>query len=51
MKIISAVIVDDEEFAVIDIREHLDAYSNVEVMATFPDGIQCPREPRIPVSR
>lgn len=38
MKVIRTIIVDDEEFAVIEIRELLTAYPNVEVIATFADG-------------
>ena len=38
MQKIKTVIVDDEEFAVIDIKEELAAYPNVEIMDTFSDG-------------
>lgn len=38
MQVIKAVIVDDEEFAVIDIRDHLCAYPNVEVIGTYNNG-------------
>ena len=40
MDIVRAVIVDDEEFAIIDIRDHLHPYDNVEVIDTYADGIQ-----------
>lgn len=35
---IKTVIVDDEEFAVIDIKDHLCTYPNVEVIGTFSNG-------------
>ncbi len=38
MQVIKAVIVDDEEFAVIDIKDHLCAYPNIEVIGTFSNG-------------
>ncbi len=38
MQVIKAVIVDDEEFAVIDIKEHLHAYPNIEVIGIFSNG-------------
>lgn len=38
MDVIKAVIVDDEEFALIDIKDHLCAYPNIEVIATYSDG-------------
>ncbi len=38
MQVIKAVIVDDEEFAVIDIKDHLCAYPNIEVIGTFQNG-------------
>jgi two-component system, LytTR family, response regulator len=37
---IDAVIVDDEEFAVIDIREQLIHYPNVRVVATYSNGLE-----------
>lgn len=40
MQVITAVIVDDEEFAVIDIKDHLCAYPNINVIGTFSDGIK-----------
>jgi len=40
MDTVRAVIVDDEEFAVFDIRDHLHPYDNVEVIATYSDGLQ-----------
>ncbi|MCP4756367.1 MAG: response regulator transcription factor [Proteobacteria bacterium] len=40
MQVIRAIIVDDEEFAVIDIKEQLYSYPNVEVVATYSDGLQ-----------
>lgn len=38
MQIIKAVIVDDEEFAIIDIKDHLCAFPNVEVIGTYTNG-------------
>jgi len=38
MQKIRTVIVDDEAFAEIEIREQLETYPNVEVIATYPDG-------------
>ncbi|MBU3915422.1 LytTR family DNA-binding domain-containing protein [bacterium] len=38
MQVIKTVIVDDEEFAVIDIKDHLCAYPNIEVISTFSNG-------------
>ena len=38
MQVIKAVIVDDEEFAVIDIKDHLCAYPNIEVLGTYSNG-------------
>lgn len=38
MQIIKAVIVDDEEFAVIDIRDHLCAFPNIEIIGTYSNG-------------
>ncbi|MBU2511086.1 LytTR family DNA-binding domain-containing protein [bacterium] len=38
MQVIKAVIVDDEEFAIIDIKDHLCAYPNIEVIGTFSNG-------------
>ena len=40
MQIVRAIIVDDEEFAIIDLKEELASFSNVEVVATYSDGIQ-----------
>ncbi|MBT4266596.1 MAG: response regulator transcription factor [Deltaproteobacteria bacterium] len=39
MQVIRSIIVDDEEFAVIEIREQLVPYPNVEVIDTFSDGL------------
>jgi two-component system, LytTR family, response regulator len=39
MEIIRAVIVDDEEHAIIDVREHLHSYENVKVVGTYSDGL------------
>jgi len=39
MQVIRSIIVDDEEFAVIEIREQLVSYPNVDVVATFADGL------------
>ncbi|MCG8336860.1 MAG: LytTR family DNA-binding domain-containing protein [Proteobacteria bacterium] len=38
MQIIKAVIVDDEEFAVIDIKDHLCAFPNIEIIGTYSNG-------------
>lgn len=38
MQVIKAVIVDDEEFAIIDIKDHLYAYPNIDVIGTYSDG-------------
>ena len=38
METIRTVIVDDEEFAVIDIKDHLHPYNNIEIIATYSDG-------------
>lgn len=38
MKVIRSIIVDDEEFAVIEVKEQLEAYPNVNVVATYTDG-------------
>jgi two-component system, LytTR family, response regulator len=40
MRPIDAVIVDDEEFAVIDIREHLIHYPTIRVVATYANGLE-----------
>jgi len=40
MQKIQTVIVDDEEFAIIDLKEELMTYPNVEIIGTFSDGIQ-----------
>jgi len=39
MQIIRSIIVDDEEFAVIEIKEQLIAYPNVDVVETFSNGL------------
>jgi two-component system LytT family response regulator len=39
MQIIRSVIVDDEEFAVIEIKEQLLAYPDVDVVETFSNGL------------
>lgn len=39
MRVIRSIIVDDEAFAVIEIKEQLDSYPNVEVIATYSDGL------------
>ncbi len=38
MQVIKAIIVDDEEFAVIDIKDHLCSYPNIEVIDVFSNG-------------
>ncbi len=39
MQVVRSIIVDDEEFAVIEIREQLVSYPNVDVVATYSDGL------------
>lgn len=39
MQVIKSIIVDDEEFAVIEIKEQLVSYPNVDVIATYSDGL------------
>lgn len=39
MQVIRSIIVDDEEFAVIEIKEQLVSYPNVDVIATYSDGL------------
>lgn len=36
---IKAIIVDDEEFSIIDLKDELISYPNVEIVATFSNGI------------
>ncbi len=38
MQVIKAVIVDDEEFAIIDIKDHLCTFPNIEIIGTFSNG-------------
>lgn len=38
MKKIRTIIVDDEEFAIIDLKDELSTYPDVELIATFSDG-------------
>jgi len=40
MQKIQTVIVDDEEFAIIDLKEELMTYPNIEIIGTFSDGVQ-----------
>ena len=40
MDTIQTIIVDDEEYAIVDLREHLHSYENVDVIATYSDGLQ-----------
>lgn len=39
MEPIQTVIVDDEEFSIIDIKEHLTSYDIIDIIAEFPDGL------------
>ncbi|MBU2649191.1 LytTR family DNA-binding domain-containing protein [bacterium] len=39
MQVVRTIIIDDEEFACIEIREQLVSYPNVDVIATFSDGL------------
>ena len=38
MQTIKAIIVDDEEFAIIDIKDHLCAYPNIDVIGSYGNG-------------
>ncbi|MGK0289080.1 MAG: two-component system LytT family response regulator [bacterium] len=40
MQKIRAVIVDDEEFAIIDIKEELSSYPNIELVGTYSNGLE-----------
>jgi len=39
MQRIRTIIVDDEEFAIIDLKEELSSYSDIEIIGEYPDGL------------